>query len=307
MDVLALDIGNSDIKFGLFRNGELHKFWRASDYTQPSPHKISHYKRPEAFSNAFRAGLAPVGSVFDGLVYSTVVPEVEPVLKKTIQYCFKVKNPLVAIRPGITPLPIRIDQYPLDQLGTDRAVSACGAYLMYPGKNLIIVDFGTATTFDVVTADGVFLGGAIAPGIDTFADALPDKASLLPRVPFGICDRPLGNNTVDCLLSGTSIGYRGMVKELLCQIQVDLSARYGILDVICLATGGGAEQFIAASPDEAIFSKIEPTLTIKGLYTLYLNTIQKRTTGVVMPAATTERGPSAPSAGQSSRSYPPGL
>lgn len=272
MNVVALDIGNTDIKFGLFLNGALAKFWRASDFAP-----VHQYKRPEHFSNALRAGLASIGNTFEGLVYSTVVPEMEYILKKTLQYCFTVRTPIVAIKPGISRLPLKVEGYPTSQLGIDRLVTACGAHLMYPNQHIILADFGTAATFDVITADSRFLGGVIAPGIETFSKVLPEKASQLPYVPFGPCNLAIGQSTLQCMQSGISFGYLGLVKEIIQRIESELQTNYGIVDpfeetpqVLRLATGGGAATFMEAFPEAGLFASTDPTMTIKGLYALYI-------------------------------------
>ncbi|MEB3287880.1 MAG: type III pantothenate kinase [Vampirovibrionales bacterium] len=275
MNVVALDIGNSDIKFGLFRHGELVKFWRASDFI-PVQRSGPQYKKPASFSQALRSGLSTIGSSFDGLVYSSVMPELEEILKQTLKYCFTLKRPPLAIKPGFTRLPLKVEGYSAGQLGTDRLVSACGAYLMYPNQHIILADFGTATTFDVITADGRFLGGVIAPGIEAFSSTLPQRASQLPYVPFGPCEKAIGQSTVECMQSGVSFGYLGMVKEILERMRLELTVQQGLYDVMCLATGGSAESFLNAFPANGLFAQVEPTMTIKGLYALYAEAHQPK-------------------------------
>lgn len=261
MNVLAVDIGNTDIKFGYFRDGELLRYWRASGTRT----------HPEKFSALLRNSLAEIGINFDALVYCSVVPEVEYTFRKTIDFCFNLKYPILAVDPRQIRLPLDTDLYPPEQLGTDRLVNACGAHLLYPDQDIIVVDFGTATTFDVVTADGRFLGGVIAPGFQLFTNALPEKTARLPHVeprPIGFT---LGRNTVECMEAGISTGYRGVIKELF----LNLHEEMGLLGkpVLHIATGGLAQPFIDAclitEKDRLMFDVVEPALTLKGLFAIH--------------------------------------
>ena len=262
MTLLAVDIGNTDIKFGIFQDDRLTRFWRVSG-------SRSH---PERFSALLRTTLAEQGINFDGLVYCTVVPEVEHVLVKTIQYCYQLKHPPLAVHAGQARLPVRVADYPLNQLGTDRLVNVCGAHLLYPDQPLIVIDFGTATTFDAVTAEGVFLGGAIAPGLKLFSEILPSRTSRLMEVPLVAPTRALGRNTQECMQSGIGLGYHGLVKEILEGIKAEFPPTYR--PIMTLATGGLADTFYALRPQEPLpqeplIQAFEPTLTLKGLWAIY--------------------------------------
>ena len=258
MNLLAVDIGNTDIKFGVFRDDKLVRFWRSSGTRT----------QPERFSSQLRNTLAEQGVNFDALVYCTVVPDVEAVLVKTIRYCYQLKYPILAVDPRTTRLPVQVEDYPLDQLGTDRLVNACGAHYLYPEQPVIIVDFGTATTLDVVTAEGVFIGGAITPGLKSFSEILTRKTSLPGNFSIHNCKKALGHNTAECLQSGIGIGYRGIIKELLHKIRqefpIDDQSR-----ILNLATGGLAESFSQICPQEPLFRVYEPSLTLKGLWAIY--------------------------------------
>jgi type III pantothenate kinase len=173
MNLLAVDIGNTDIKFGIFRDGVLTEQWRA---TGTRTH-------PEKFSALLRDSLARAGAEFGALVYTSVVPDIEFVFRKTIQYCFNLpEQRIFAVNPATIQLPLDFSRYPLEQLGMDRLVNACSARLLHPDTALLVVDCGTATTFDLVSRVGVYLGGMITPGFSTFMDSLSLKTARLPKV-----------------------------------------------------------------------------------------------------------------------------
>ena len=201
MKLLAVDIGNTDIKFGLFINGDLKNYWRATGTNLP----------PEKFSTILRNTLAAKGTNFEALVYCNVVPGIESAFLKTLHFCYPLKYPVVRVDARKCKIPIQVNNYPLDQLGTDRLVNACGARLLYPDRNIVVADFGTATTFDVITAKGDYLGGAIAPGVRTFSECLSHNTASLAVVPFEKTPSVIGHNTADCLRAGITIGYRGLV------------------------------------------------------------------------------------------------
>ncbi len=289
MNILAVDIGNSDVKFGFFQNGRMRLFWRASQITS-----VQGYKDGSRFASIIRASLAPLSEPFEGLVYCSVVPEVDTAFRNVIQHCYPLKQPLYQVAADLQNLPIQLGEYPADQIGCDRLVNACGAHLMFPERTKIIVDFGTATTFDVINAEGLYLGGAIIPGIQTFTSILSNKASQLPVTTFTATDAALGTNTKACLQGGHYFGYKGMIKEILTQLKRDLFVRdVPVNDLLSVATGGGAEQFIQATANEKLFDLIEPTMTLKGLFSIYVNRIQvpkTRQPEVFRPSGNTKTG-----------------
>lgn len=260
MNLLAVDIGNTDIKFGIFRDGELTQQWRASGTRT----------HPEKFSAMLRDSLARTGVAFGALVYTSVVPDIEFVFRKTIQYCFNLPDSRIfAVNPHDIQLPVDFSRYPLEQLGMDRLVNACSARLMYPDTPLVVVDMGTATTFDIVTQDGIYLGGAITPGLRTFMDSLSLKAPRLPEV--SLVDKTpeslhMGTNTVACIEAGLGLGYRGLMKELLAASKEALEPNDSVLSI---ATGGLAESVIRICGLQEDFQVTDPVLTLKGLYLLY--------------------------------------
>lgn len=259
MNLLAVDIGNTDIKFALFEDDRLAMHWRATG-TQT---------HPERFSALLRDSLARTDADFDALVYTSVVPSIEAVFRKTMSYCFHVSDSrMFIIDPARIRLPLDFQRYAPGELGMDRLVNACSAHLLYPETHIIAVDFGTATTLDLVSQDGQYLGGAITPGWHTFLESLPAKTAKLPYVAVG-GDHPsplkMGQDTVGCLQAGLGIGYRGLMKELLREARQEFIS--GSLKTV--ATGGLAETVIQACSLQDYFQEIDPLLTLKGLHLLY--------------------------------------
>lgn len=259
MKLLVVDIGNTDIKFGIFKDNVLTRQWRASGMRT----------HPEKFSAMLRDSLAMAGAEFDVLVYTSVVPDIEFVFKKTIQYCFHLSPSRVfAIDPQKIKLPLDMSRYPLTQLGMDRLVNACSASLLYPETNLIVVDFGTATTFDLVNAQGQYLGGAIAPGLQTFTDSLSLKTAKLPSVSLigkHADEIRIGTDTVSSMEAGLGFGYRGLVRELLKASAQELDSR----EFLLIGTGGLGEATIRLCGMESFFHAVDPMLTLRGLHLLY--------------------------------------
>lgn len=259
MNLLAVDIGNTDIKFGIFRDGLLNEQWRATGTRT----------NPEKFSALLRSSLARTGAQFGAIVYTSVVPDIEYVFRKTIQYCFNLpEHRIFSVNPQQVKLPLDFSRYPLEQLGTDRLVNACSVRLLYPDTALIVVDCGTATTLDLVSEDGCYLGGAIAPGLNTFAASLPEKTAKLPYIQLAgktASQIQMGLNTVSCLEAGLGFGYKGLMKELLKKAADTLNVH----DFAAIATGGLAESVIQLCGLEGRFQGVDPALTLKGLALLY--------------------------------------
>lgn len=259
MNLLTVDIGNTDIKFGIFRNGVLREQWRTSGSRT----------QPEKFSAVLRDSLAKAGAEFGALAYTSVVPDIELVFRKTIQYCFNLPDHRIfAVDPNRIRLPLDFSRYPLEQLGMDRLVNACSARLLHPENALVIVDFGTATTFDLVDTDNQYLGGAITPGLGTFSECLSLKTARLPNVSVvgkAPPDLMMGTNTLACMEAGVGIGYRGLIKELMESARQELATE----SITFIATGGLSEAVIRLCGLEDWFQIADPALTLKGLYQLY--------------------------------------
>ncbi|MCK4308916.1 MAG: type III pantothenate kinase, partial [Candidatus Atribacteria bacterium] len=191
------------------------------------------------------------------LVISCVIPPVSWILKKMSIDYFKVSALIVG--PGIkTGICIKTDDP--KEVGADRIVNAIAAYKLYGGP-VIIVDFGTATTFCAVNADGVYLGGAIAPGLEISVEALFEKTAKLPKIELIKPKHSIGSNTITAMQSGMFFGYLGLINELIRRFKRELGE-----DSVVVATGGQAELI---GNESKLIDKIDPLLTLEGLHLIY--------------------------------------
>ncbi len=249
--LLAIDIGNTNVVLGVFDNERLVENWRVGTNSQITPDEYA-----MIFKDLF--GFAQLGfNQIDGVIISTVVPPLLSVMTEMSQKYFKIE-PLVVthkLRTGIT---IRYDNP--REVGADRIVNAAAAYKLYGGP-IIIVDFGTATTFCAVTKRGEYLGGAICPGVKISAEALFQRASKLPRVELTKPPSVIGADTVSAMQAGIIYGYAGLVDGIVKRMKKELS-----MDAKVVATGGLAE---LVSPETETIQEIIPHLTLEGLRLLY--------------------------------------
>lgn len=213
---LVIDIGNSNICFGTYEHNHLHKFHRIETKSDLKSLKDS-LKNLEFYQE------------ITSIILSSVVPELQTPLNQVLLDLF----------PNLVPSWIDYKSIPLTlavdapaQVGTDRLINAYAAYDRYKSDS-IIVDLGTATKFDVVSASGTFEGGIICPGLLLSQEALYNKASKLNPVPIAAPQNLVGKNTKDCLQSGIYYGYAGMIDHLVTRIKKQLNR-----DFLVLATGG---------------------------------------------------------------------
>ncbi|MGQ9532744.1 MAG: type III pantothenate kinase [Desulfotomaculales bacterium] len=249
--LLVMDVGNTNIVVGVFEAQQLVAHWRLSTERQ---------RTADEYGLTLRQLLAcariPQGAV-DAVVISSVVPPLMPALEQMSLRYFGV-TPLV-VGPGIkTGLAIRYDNP--REVGADRIVNAVAGYTLYGGP-LIIVDFGTATTFCAISERGEYLGGAIAPGIAIAAEALFARTAKLPRVEVVRPPAVIGKNTVHSMQAGILYGFVGLVKEIVQRMKQELGGTPKVL-----ATGGLAE-LIAGETD--IIDRVDPQLTLTGLRLIY--------------------------------------
>jgi type III pantothenate kinase len=253
--LLAIDVGNTNTVLGLYRlegtKPELAAHWRVTTHRSQTADEYGVF-----FINLFEMkGMEP--SQVAHIIISSVVPPVEGTLRQVCEDYFHIK-PLF-VEPGIkTGMPVLQDN-PAD-LGADRLVNSVSAFERYGGP-CIVVDFGTATTFDVISAKGEYLGGAIAPGLGLSADALFSRAARLSRVDIKRPPKVIGTNTVTHLQSGLYYGYIGLVDGILERIVAELGEKPRVI-----ATGGLA-QLIAE--DSRFITEIDDMLTLDGLLILY--------------------------------------
>lgn len=249
--ILVIDVGNTHTVIGVYKEEKLLGHWRIS----------TNLKKTEDEYGILVKGLLDNSklSLADiiGIVISCVVPPVIWILKKMSADYFKV-SPII-VGPGIkTGIYIKTDNP--KEVGADRIVNAIAAYKLYGGP-VIIVDFGTATTFCAVNKDGVYLGGAIAPGIEISAEALAEKTAKLPKIEVTKPQHSIGSNTIAAMKSGIFFGYLGLTNELIRRFKRELGE-----DSLVVATGGYSELI---GNECKLIDKINPFLTLIGLYLVY--------------------------------------
>jgi len=248
--ILTIDIGNSDTVLGIYNNDKMLDHWRVStDYKKT----VDEYGI--LFNNLFSFDDVKIDQI-DGIIISSVVPQVVRILEKTTIRYFDLKP--IIVGPGIkTGMNIRMEDP--REVGADRIVNAVAGYQKFGGP-LIIVDFGTATTFCYISKIGDYEGGAIAPGIGVATDSLFKHASKLPRVELKRPDLAIGKNTVSGTQSGIFYGFMGQVEKLISKFKEEIDG-----NPVVIATGGYSELF--GSEIESI-DHILPFLTLDGLYYL---------------------------------------
>ncbi len=249
--LLCIDIGNSNIKFGLFENGTPRAHWRiATDRAKLADEYAM------LLLDLFAAERIAVSEV-TGCVVSSVVPPLSPIFAELSNRYLK-QAPIV-VGPGVkTGLSIRTD-HPAE-VGADLIVNAVAARQLY-GTPVIVIAFGTATTFSAVSAQGDFVGVAIAPGVYTGAEALFRFAAKLPQVELARPPRAIGKNTIHSMQSGLVFGYAGLVEGLVKRMRAELGGSAHVV-----ATGGLAEVIAAEAP---VIEVVEPNLTLMGLRMIY--------------------------------------
>ena len=253
--LLALDVGNTNTVLGLYRlegdKPQLAAHWRVTTHRNQTADEYG-----VLFVNLFEMNGLKTSQV-QAIIISSVVPPVEGTLRQVCENYFHVQ-PLF-VEPGIkTGMPVLVDNPA--ELGADRLVNAIAAFDRYGGP-CVVVDFGTATTFDVISAKGEYLGGAISPGLGISADALFSRAARLGRVDIKRPAKVIGANPVSHLQCGIYYGYIGLVDGILERIVAELGAQPRVI-----ATGGLARQI---SEDSRYISEIDDMLTLDGLLILF--------------------------------------
>ncbi len=252
--LLAIDSGNTNIVFAVYDADEnLRGSWRASTEAKRTADEYAVWLTQLMALE----GLSP--DDVDGAIIANVVPPTMFALADLCTRYFKV-TPLVVGEPGVDlGIEIRIDRP--DQVGADRLVNAVAAHGRHSGA-LILIDFGTATTFDVIGADGGYEGGVIAPGINPSLEALDRAAAKLPRIALKEPpQRVIGQATVPAMESGAYWGYVGLIEGLVARIK----GEYG-QPMTVIATGGLASLFAGAT---ACIDEVDPDLTLRGLLAVH--------------------------------------
>lgn len=255
--ILCIDVGNTNLKFAVFDGEELKCSWRAATDLKRTSDEYGAYLMEMLRIN----GLARED--ITGGIFSSVVPS----LDYTVEHVFSAYlgiTPL-EIAPGLkTGLKMRADN--AKEVGADRIVNNVAAIKTYGNnKPMIIVDFGTATTFNIIDGEYSFIGGVIAPGIKGSLDSLVSGTAKLPRVEIVAPKSVIATNTVTNMQAGIVFGFAGLVECIVARIKAELKTK----DVLTIATGGFSE--IIAKETKCI-DVIDKTLTLKGLkYLYYLN------------------------------------
>jgi type III pantothenate kinase len=249
--ILVVDVGNTNIVLGLYEGSNLTHHWRLSTNRSAT---VDEYG--VLISNLFQlAGVR--AEQIEGVILSCVVPPIMGTLEKLFQ-TYVGKEALI-IGPGIkTGLNIRYENP--REVGADRIVNAVAGIEQY-GAPLVIVDFGTATTFDYIDGSGAYLGGAIVPGIGISAEALYQRAAKLPRIELSKPKTVVGRNTVAAMQSGIIYGYAGQVDGIVRRISKEFDVKPRVI-----ATGGLAE--LIAGESETI-EVVDALLTLEGLRIVY--------------------------------------
>lgn len=245
---LIIDIGNSNVVIGIFKDSQWAYTWRLP--TMRDQEALLFYEM-RLTNYLLEADLSPTW--VDQIVISSVVPDLNEVFSGLSVQLFR--QEAVVVGPAIYPqIALQIDRP--DEIGTDLLANAIAAKDLYQ-CDAIIVDFGTALTFTTVTRRGHILGVAIAPGLKTAISALYDSTAQLPEVPLELPDSPVGKNTVHAIQSGILIGYVGLVRHMLDRIREEVGKDYQ-----AIATGGLAA---ILHPLKTEFDVIAPFLTLDGL------------------------------------------
>lgn len=249
--ILVMDTGNTNIVLGVYKGKELKYHWRMETYR---------HKTEDEYAMQVKALFSHVGLRFEdisGIIISSVVPPVMYPLEQMCQKYFNLK-PLV-VGPGMkTGLNIQYENP--REVGADRIVNAVAAIEEY-GSPLIIVDFGTATTYCYVNEDGGYMGGAIAPGIGISMEALFSRASKLPRIELTRPGQVVGKNTIAAMQSGIVFGYVGQLEGIVARLKAQSK-----IEPKVIATGGMADLIASESP---VIDIVDNFLTLKGLYLIY--------------------------------------
>jgi type III pantothenate kinase len=248
-NLLVVDLGNTNLVLGVYRGAELINSWRLATARERTADEYGILARQLVGDT--------IHNSLEGAIVASVVPPLNSAMTFMVRKYFGIE-PLF-VEPGVkTGIAIHVDNPA--EVGADRIVNCAAAHEAYGGPT-VIVDFGTATTFDVVTANAEFIGGVIAPGLNVSAEALFARAARLPRVDIRRPDHVIGTNTVVNMQSGIYFGYLGLVDGILARIKREVPDLKRVV-----ATGGLATLF---AEDSDHIDEVDPELTLKGLKIIY--------------------------------------
>ena len=250
--ILVMDVGNTNIKIGLFRGDDLVETWRVA---------TDNKKTADEYGMTLLNIFSTVGVSFED-IEGVIISSVAPMLNYTLEHMcsfYMGKRP-VMVGPGVK-TGLNIKYTSPQEVGADRIVNAVAAYKLYGGP-VIVIDFGTATTFGVVSEKGEFLGGAIAPGIKSSLEALVGKTAKLPRIELVKPEKFINRNTVTNMQAGLVYGFEGLVGYLIRNIKDELG-----VEKCTVVTTGGLSELVSA--EETGIDFVDRALTIKGLKIIY--------------------------------------
>jgi len=250
VDILIGDIGNTSTKLCLF------------DSKNKSIKKIIYFKSINIKSNIFLKKtikkIIKKGTINKISLFSSVVPNYELILKKFLKKFYKIK--LVEIKQRKIKKIVKINLKNKQQVGSDRIANAVGVFKMYK-SNCIVLDFGTATTFDVIKKNGVYIGGVIAPGVNLSLNSLVQSADKIPLFSLKKQKKIIGKNTIEALRSGFYWGYAGLINNIILKIEKETKKKHKVI-----FTGGYADLFKTSI---ARPFKIDKNITIKGIIEIF--------------------------------------
>ena len=249
--LLAIDIGNTNIVLGVFEGELLKVSWRLATLREQTSDELGLWVAQLLQYNRIDT------THVHGVIISSVVPPLSRMAKMMVDRYFGL-SPLIVDGDTKTGMPILYEN-PSD-VGADRIVNGIGAYERFgraAARPVIVVDFGTATTFDAISAKGEYLGGVICPGIQISADALFQRAAKLPRIDVRKPKQVIGRTTVGSMEAGLFYGYVDMVEGLVTRIRGELGST-----AVCIATGGLAD---VIAPETKVIQEVDSELTLQGL------------------------------------------
>lgn len=251
MSLLAIDVGNTNIVFGIFSGETLQVSWRLSTLPGRTVDELR-----VAVSRLFSEKGIPLDDI-EGVVLASVVPAVTTTVSEMVKIGFK--KTVLVVDAGNAGLTVRYENPA--EVGADRLVNGVAALRLFgqPQRTIVVVDFGTATTFDVISGSGEYRGGVICPGVDISAEALFNRAARLPLVSVRKPDTLIGRTTVSSMQSGLFYGYVSMVEGVLDRLRKELQNDQ---KVWCVATGGLAS---AVALETTRIDKVCDELTLIGL------------------------------------------
>ena len=249
--LLAIDVGNSKVAIGIFEADSL----KASLSMATSIHRMEDDYASLLFS------LLPYHGIDSGEIKEAIMCSVVPPLVHVFQEMCKhyLHVPMLVVGPGVrTGVRVMLDNP--REVGPDRIVNAAAAYRLYGGPT-IVIDMGTATTFDVISKEGDYLGGAIAPGMEMATEALYTRTARLPRIELTRPENAIGKNTVAAMQSGVIFGYTGLVENLVARLQEELGEKARVI-----ATGGYAD---VIARETSVIEAVNTDLTLLGLQQIH--------------------------------------